>query len=183
MMNSELHSKAKKIKLVAFDIDGVMTDGRLYFTSLGDEIKAFNVKDGLGLKLLRDTGVEVAIITGRTSELVNRRARDLKIDKLIQGREDKQKALAELLSTLGLTPDQVAYMGDDLPDLSAIRYAGLGVTVADALPIVLQHADLVTDKKGGEGAVREFCDWLMQAQGNLDNVQESYLQSEPNKSS
>ena len=97
-MTEALHSKARAIKLVAFDIDGIMTDGRLYFTSLGDEIKAFNVKDGLGLKLLRDSGVEVAIITGRTSELVNRRARDLKIDKLIQGREDKKAALQELMA-------------------------------------------------------------------------------------
>ena len=119
MMTEELQRKAQAIKLVAFDIDGIMTDGRLYFTSLGDEIKAFNVKDGLGLKLLRDSGVEVAIITGRTSELVNRRARDLKIGKLIQGREDKKIALQELMQQEGLSADQVAYMGDDLPDLPA----------------------------------------------------------------
>lgn len=175
MTTEELQLKAQAIKLVAFDVDGIMTDGRLYFTSLGDEIKAFNVKDGLGLKLLRDTGVEVAIITGRTSELVNRRARDLKIGKLIQGREDKKLALQELLQQEGLTPNQVAYMGDDLPDLAAIRLAGLGVTVADAMPIVRQHADLITAAKGGDGAVREFCDWLMLAQGNLNATVEPYL--------
>lgn len=175
MTRDDLHSKAHNIRLVAFDIDGIMTDGRLYFTSLGDEIKAFNVKDGLGLNLLRKSGVEVAIITGRTSELVSRRARDLKIDKLVQGREDKKIALQELMQRENLTADQIAYMGDDLPDLPAIRYAGLGVTVADALPIVKQHADFITEAKGGEGAVREFCDWLLQAQGNLDRVLEPYL--------
>ena len=175
MTDEELLQKAQAIKLVAFDIDGIMTDGRLYFTSLGDEIKAFNVKDGLGLNLLRKTGVEVAIITGRTSELVNRRARDLKIDKLVQGREDKKIALQELMEKENLTVEQIAYMGDDLPDLPAIRHAGLGVTVADAVPIVKEHADLITEARGGDGAVREFCDWLMQAQGNLDKVLEPYL--------
>lgn len=174
-MSQDLLNKAQLIKLVAFDIDGIMTDGRLYFTSLGDEIKAFNVKDGLGLNLLRKSGVEVAIITGRTSELVNRRARDLKIDKLIQGREDKKIALLELMEKENLYAEQIAYMGDDLPDLPAIRHAGLGITVADALPIVKQHADLITEAKGGDGAVREFCDWLLQAQGNLDKILEPYL--------
>ena len=176
-MTEALHSKARAIKLVAFDIDGIMTDGRLYFTSLGDEIKAFNVKDGLGLKLLRDSGVEVAIITGRTSELVNRRARDLKIDKLIQGREDKKAALQELMAQENLSAEQVAYMGDDLPDLGAIRAAGLGVTVADAMPVIKQYADVITAAQGGDGAVREFCDWLMQTQGTLQGVLEPYLQS------
>lgn len=177
MANRDLQQKAQSIKLVAFDIDGIMTDGRLYFTSMGDEIKAFNVKDGLGLKLLRDSGVEVAIITGRTSELVNRRARDLKIDKLIQGREDKKIALQELMAQEDLKAEQIAYMGDDLPDLPAIRAAGLGVTVADAMPIIKQHADMITQANGGDGAVREFCDWLMQAQGNLDRVLEPYLRT------
>lgn len=175
MMTAEQQSKAKAIKLAVFDIDGIMTDGRLYFTSLGDEIKAFNVKDGLGLKLLRDSGVEVAIITGRTSELVQRRAKDLKIEKLIQGREDKKIALQEMLKAENLSPEQVAYMGDDLPDLPAIRHVGLGVTVADALDVVKQHADLITENNGGDGAVREFCEWLMLAQGTLNNVLEPYL--------
>lgn len=175
MMTEELQKKAGNIRLAVFDIDGVMTDGRLYFTSLGDEIKAFNVKDGLGLNLLRRSGVEVAIITGRTSELVARRARDLKIQHLVQGREDKAKALTELLDRLELPAEAVAYMGDDLPDLGAIRMAGLGVTVADANAIVRQYADLVTERNGGEGAVREFCDWLMLAQNTLNDVLNQYL--------
>ncbi|MCG8536167.1 MAG: HAD-IIIA family hydrolase [Pseudomonadales bacterium] len=174
-MTPELKQLAQPIKLAVFDIDGIMTDGRLYFTSLGDEIKAFNVKDGLGLKLLRDTGVEVAIITGRTSELVKRRANDLKIEKLVQGREDKKTALKELLKNEKLSPEQVAYMGDDLPDLAAIRYVGLGVTVADGLPLVKQHANLITEKNGGDGAVREFCEWLMLAQGTFNQVMDNYL--------
>lgn len=174
-MNDTLHKRAQAIKLVAFDIDGVMTDGRLYYTDFGNETKAFNVKDGIALNWLRSTGVDVAIITGRTSELVKKRAADLKISKLIQGREDKVVALKELMAPLGLAPDQVAYMGDDLPDLSAIRFAGIGVAVADALPLVRQHADLITTKAGGDGAVREFCEWLMVAQGTWDRIVEGYL--------
>ncbi len=175
MLTKEQADKAKAIKLVAFDIDGIMTDGRLYFSSLGDEIKAFNVKDGLGIKLLRQTGVEVAIITGRNAELVNRRAKDLKIEKLVQGREDKKVALQELVARTELTPEQVAYMGDDLPDLPAIRYAGLGVSVSDALPLVKEHADIITQSKGGDGAVRELCEMIMDAQGTLSKAMEPYL--------
>lgn len=174
-MNDTLRKRAQAIKLVAFDIDGVMTDGRLYYTDFGNEIKAFNVKDGIALNWLRATGVDVAIITGRTSELVKKRASDLKIDKLIQGREDKVVALKEMIAPLGITPDQVAYMGDDLPDLGAIRFAGIGVAVADALPLVRQHADLTMTRAGGDGAVREFCEWLMNAQGTWDRIVEGYL--------
>ena len=108
---------------------------------------------------------------------LNRRARDLKIDKLIQGREDKKAALQELMAQENLSAEQVAYMGDDLPDLGAIRAAGLGVTVADAMPVIKQYADIITAAKGGDGAVREFCDWLMQTQGTLQGVLEPYLQS------
>jgi 3-deoxy-D-manno-octulosonate 8-phosphate phosphatase (KDO 8-P phosphatase) len=175
MMTDELRKRAQAIRLVAFDIDGVMTDGRLYYTDFGNETKAFNVKDGLGLKLLRGTGVEIAIITGRTSELVKKRASDLKISKLVQGREDKIVALKEMMAPMGISADQVAYVGDDLPDLSAIRFAGIGVAVADALPIVREHADMVLSRNGGDGAVREFCEWLMQAQGTYNAIIEGYL--------
>lgn len=171
----ELRNRARAIKLVAFDIDGVMTDGRLYYTDFGNETKAFNVKDGLGIKLLRSTGVEIAIITGRTSELVKKRASDLKISKLVQGREDKIVALKEMMAPMGIQAHEVAYMGDDLPDLSAIRFAGIGVAVADALPIVRKHADMVMTRGGGDGAVREFCEWLMAAQGTLDGILDGYM--------
>ena len=175
-MKDSLHKRAQAIKLVAFDIDGIMTDGRLYYTDFGNEIKAFNVRDGIALNWLRSTGIEVAIITGRTSELVKKRAADLKINKLVQGREDKVVALKELIEPLGLTAEQVAYMGDDLPDLGAIRFAGLGVTVADGAPQVRQHADLVMTQNGGDGAVREFCEWLMAAQGTWDRILQGYLE-------
>ena len=175
MNDTPLYEKAQAIKLAVFDIDGVMTDGSLYFTSLGDEIKAFNVKDGLGLKLLQQCDIKVGVITGRTSELVKRRVADLKLDFLIQGREDKRNALHEVATKLQISPQQIAYMGDDLPDLSAILFAGLGVTVADGNAMVLEHADLVTTNNGGKGAVREFCDWLIDTQGKTQTVMEQFL--------
>lgn len=167
--------KAVAVKIAVFDVDGVMTDGGLYFTSAGDELKRFNVQDGLGLKWLMQSGIEVAIITGRTSELVRRRARDLGIDTLIQGREDKCAALKELLATKGLTATEVAYLGDDLPDLSAIRFAGVGGTVANATALVRTHADWIAEKRGGDGAVREFCEFLLEAQDKLAALQARYL--------
>lgn len=166
---------AADIKLVVFDIDGVMTDGKLYFTSLGDEIKAFNVKDGLGIKWLQDSGIQTAVITGRSSELVKKRVTDLGINHLQQGREDKIVALKELLGSLDITPDKVAYMGDDLPDLAAIRFVGLGATVADALPIVAEHAQWQSHFNGGEGAVREFCEFILSCQGKLNALHTGYL--------
>ncbi len=175
MLTEELRQRARDIKLVAFDIDGVMTDGRLYYTDFGNEMKAFNVKDGIALNWLRSTGVEVAIITGRTSELVKKRASDLKISRLVQGREDKIVALKEMMAPMGIEARQVAYMGDDLPDLAAIRFAGIGVAVADAVPLVREHADLVVTRNGGDGAVREFCEWLMNAQGTFDAIISRYL--------
>jgi len=174
-MPSDIQNKAAAIKLVVFDVDGVMTDGRLYFSSLGDEVKAFNVKDGLGIKLLQEAGIATAIITGRTSQLVIKRATDLGITHLQQGREDKVMALKELLEKIDLPIESVAYMGDDLPDLAAIRYAGLGATVADALPIVVEHADWQAKYNGGEGAVRELCEMILSAQGQLDRLHQRYL--------
>ena len=166
---------AANIKLVVFDIDGVMTDGKLYFTSLGDEIKAFNVKDGLGIKWLHDNNIQTAVITGRTSNLVKKRITDLGIHHLQQGREDKVIALKELLSQQNIPVNEVAYMGDDLPDLSAIRYAGLGATVADALPIVAEHSQWQSKFNGGEGAVREFCEFILSCQNKLDPLHLNYL--------
>lgn len=165
--------KAREVKIAVFDVDGVMTDGRLYYSSQGDELKAFNVKDGLGIKLLQRHGIKTAIITGRNSELVNRRAKELGFDYLYQGREDKITALTELLNDIGMSLDEVAYIGDDLPDLAAIRKSVFGATVKDATAPVLEHADWISSKNGGEGAVREFCEFILAAQGHL----ESYLNS------
>ena len=167
--------KARQVKIAVFDVDGVMTDGRLYYSSHGDELKAFNVKDGLGIKLLQRHGIKTAIITGRNSELVNRRAKELGFDYLYQGREDKITALTELLKDIGLTLDDVGYIGDDLPDLAAIRKSIFGATVKDATALVLENADWISHRNGGEGAVREFCEFILAAQGHLDSYLESCM--------
>lgn len=174
-MRAELREKARKIKLAVFDVDGVLSDGRLYFASDGEEIRAFSVLDGLGIKLLQNSGIATAIITGRSSPLVERRARDLGIVHLVQGREDKLAVLTDMLEELDLSFEQVAYLGDDLPDLAAIRQAGLGMAVANAHDFVKQHADGVTRLKGGRGAAREFCELIMAAQGTLAAAQAAYL--------
>jgi len=174
---SSILDKAKAIKLLVLDVDGVMTDGSVYFTSQGDELKAFNIMDGLGIKMLQKTGVIVAIITGRVSPLVARRARDLGIIELQQGREDKLAALKELSDELEIPFEEIAYMGDDLPDLAAIQNTRLGITVPDSIDFIKRHADFVTSTAGGKGAVREVCNLLMTAQGTLNDILESYQAS------
>jgi 3-deoxy-D-manno-octulosonate 8-phosphate phosphatase (KDO 8-P phosphatase) len=171
----EILDKAKTIKLLVLDVDGVLSDGRLYFSNSGDEIKAFSTLDGQGIKMLQRSGVEVAIITGRSSELVKRRANNLGIEHLIQGREDKLTALDELIAIVGVNYSEIAFLGDDLPDLAAIRKAGLGMTVANGHHFVVEHADWQTQARGGEGAVREACELIMRAQGSLQAALEAYL--------
>ncbi len=163
-----LWKKARQIRLLALDVDGVLTDGRLYFSAAGEELKAFNTLDGHGIKMLQASGVQVAIITGRSSGLVARRAADLGIQHLYQGREDKLVALQELWDATGYSAADTAYVGDDWPDLPALRKAALGIAVANAAPELRQHADWCTRARGGEGAVREVCQLLMQAQGTLN---------------
>jgi 3-deoxy-D-manno-octulosonate 8-phosphate phosphatase (KDO 8-P phosphatase) len=170
-----LKDKAKIIKLLALDVDGVMTDGKIYFSAQGDELKAFSILDGQGIKTLLNNNIQVAIITGRTSPLTARRARDLGINLILQGREDKKIALQELSSELDIAFENIAYVGDDLPDLSAIINVGLGITVPNGHYFVKEHADLCTNALGGHGAVREVCDLLLDAQGLLDNVHKAYL--------
>lgn len=159
---------AARVKLLVLDVDGVLTDGRLYYGNAGEELKAFNIKDGLGIKLLRDAGVQVAIITGRQSDIVRRRATELGIDQVVQGREDKRVALNELCATLNLDREDCAYMGDDLPDLGAIKAAGLGMTVADACAQVREAAEWCSVYNGGCGAVREACEFILSARGELE---------------
>lgn len=168
---------AKAIKLLALDVDGVLTDGSLYFGADGDTLKAFNSLDGHGLKMLQASGVSLAIITGRESEIVTRRANELGIDVIVQGREDKLTALQEVAEQLSLSLDQVAYAGDDLPDLSAIMVAGLGIAVANAATGVAAGADYVTQATGGAGAVREICEFILVAQGNWDAILTRYYQA------
>ncbi len=173
--NIDLIQRARSVRLLVLDVDGVLTDGKLYFLADGSEAKAFSTLDGQGIKMLMNSGVNVAIITGRTSTIVERRAANLGIMHLIQGREDKRTALDELLSSLQLSYDQVAYLGDDLPDLAAIRCVALGVAVANANTFVRQHALAVTSLRGGEGAARELCEFIMAAQDTLNAAQNAYL--------
>jgi len=172
----EVHEQARKIKLLGLDVDGVMSDGKILFSAQGDEIKAFCTLDGHGIKLLQQNNIAVAIITGRNSPLVARRARDLGVQHLIQGREDKRVALDSVREELNLSWEECAYMGDDLPDLSAIKACGLGITVPNAHSLVKEHADLCTQTSGGSGAVREICDFILESKGLLESIHASFLE-------
>ncbi len=166
---------AKTIKLVIFDVDGVLTDGSLYFTGKGDAMKTFNVHDGLGISFLKKAGIELAIITGRKSKIVVQRAAGLGIKHVYQNAMKKIKPYEELLTKLHLTDDEVAYVGDDLLDLPLIRRAKLGVIVANAPDYVKEHANYVTEKVGGHGAVREVCDLILKAHNKFEDLLNSYL--------
>lgn len=174
MLDLALLSAAKAIKLLILDVDGVCTDGKLYFNDSGETLKVFHVHDGLGIKLLQKTGVEVAIITAKLMNAVNYRMQSLGIKHIFQGQEDKTIAYVSLLTTLQLTDDQVAYLGDDLPDLPLIRRVGLGMCVPNANIHVKKEAKWVTQTPGGAGAVREVCELIMQAQGSLDAMLAHY---------
>ena len=163
-------NRAAVVRLFALDVDGILTDGLIYYSSSGDELKAFNIKDGLGIKLLQTVGVRVAIITGRQSEIVARRARELGITDVLQGREDKRQALLELCQRHKISMEECAYMGDDLPDLGAIMAAGLGMTVADASSAVREAADWRSRYNGGCGAVREACEFILSAKGEWSEL-------------
>ena len=174
-MTSDLLQRGKNIKLVIFDVDGVLTDGRLYFLEDGSEFKTFSTLDGQGIKMLIATGVQTAIISGRKTKIVERRVRNLGIHHLYQGSEDKLVVLDELLGQLNLSYEQVAYLGDDLPDLQVIRRVGLGMAVANAVSFVREHAHGVTTARGGEGAAREFCELIMRAQDRFEVAHAAYL--------
>ncbi|MDD5240415.1 MAG: 3-deoxy-manno-octulosonate-8-phosphatase KdsC [Sulfuricella sp.] len=167
--------RAKKIRLAIFDVDGVMTDGRLYLTDGGQEFKAFNSLDGHGMKMLQRSGVELAIITGRISQLVALRAANLGVIHLYQGAEDKLAAFLDLLKKTGVDPSECAYMGDDVIDLPVMRRCGLATCVPAAPALVKQHAHYVADLPGGDGAVRELCELIMQAQGTFEAQLAPYL--------
>jgi 3-deoxy-D-manno-octulosonate 8-phosphate phosphatase (KDO 8-P phosphatase) len=167
--------KARQVKLLVLDVDGVLSDGSLHYTDSGAEAKAFFTPDGLGIKLLQRAGVDVAIITGRRSAIVERRAQELGIEHYVQGRDDKLAALRELLNETGLDLSAVAYMGDDLQDLGAIQACALGMTVADGDEFVASHADWRSQRPGGRGAVREACEFILLAQDKLDSARTGYL--------
>lgn len=163
----EIFARARPIRLLALDVDGVLTDGRLYFSNSGEEMKTFSTLDGQGIKLLQQSGVTVALITARTSQLVSNRAANLGIKYVQQGSDNKLASLAALLQQLGLDLSQTAYVGDDLPDLACIRRVALGVAVPEAHETIRAQAYCVTTLPGGKGAVREVCDWILKAQGNF----------------
>lgn len=171
---SPAEQRAARVRLLALDVDGVLTDGRIYYGNSGEELKAFDIKDGLGIKLLQNAGVKVAIITGRNSDIVARRAKELGIEDVIQGREDKRVALHELSERSGIALEDCAYMGDDLPDLGAIKAAGLGMTVADAGAEVSAAADWCSSRDGGHGAVREACAFILAARGDWAILEAEY---------
>lgn len=171
----DIQQRAARIKLMGFDIDGVMTDGRLYFGPEGDFGKGFFSRDGLGLKLLAKSGVKLAIITGRDSTIVTERAANLGIDMVLQGVEDKRAAMAGLLKDAGLDFAQCGYMGDDVIDLPLLRACGFAATVSDAHELALQHAHYVARAPAGAGAVREICELILRAQGTWERVMAPYL--------
>lgn len=171
----EILEKAAAIRLVLFDVDGVLTDGSLYLGAEGLELKAFNSRDGHGMRLLLRGGVEIGVITGRQSQLVSERMQSLGIRHLYQGQENKLEAFQELLDKLRLTPAQVAYVGDDIVDLAVMRRVGLAIAVADADPMVRRHAHWQTRTPGGRGAAREVCELVLQAQGKLQALLQGYL--------
>lgn len=174
---TELSLRASKIKLLILDVDGVLTDGKLYFANSGEEQKAFNILDGLGIKLLQTSGVKVAIITGRSSRLVARRAGELGITTLIQKSPDKLAALKNIAGENSFALDQIAFMGDDYPDLPAMTAVGLALSPANAHPEVAARSHWQSRNRGGEGAVREACDMLMQAQNSYQAALANYLPS------
>lgn len=167
--NSEsLLKTASNIKLLLLDVDGVLTDGRLYFSNSGEESKAFHSLDGQGIKMLMSIGVGVGIISGRKSKLLEKRAAELGIELLYQGREDKLNALNEICDNTKIESQYICYAGDDLPDLPVLNTVGLSFSVPGGHSSIKASVDAVTDTPGGEGAVREITDYLLQAQGKLD---------------
>jgi 3-deoxy-D-manno-octulosonate 8-phosphate phosphatase (KDO 8-P phosphatase) len=171
----DILQKAAKIKLVIFDVDGVLTDGSLFRNDDGQEFKAFNSKDGHGMRMLQDSGVDIAIITGRNSKVVEHRAKDLDIRHVYQGKRDKLPAYKELMQHVGLQDDEVAYVGDDVVDLPVMCRVGLAICVQDGHPFVKQHAHWITEHGGGRGAGRDVCEMIMQAKGLLHDKLQTYL--------
>ena len=174
MASYTLLQQARHVEALVLDVDGILSDGFVTLTNSGDEIKSFDIRDGLGMKLVQQAGVKVIIITGRKSHIVEKRMSDLGVDLIFQGREDKGIALREACAQLNIAPEDCLYMGDDWPDLSAFAIAGLKVTVPNGHVEVRRRADLVTQAMGGRGAVREICDMILMAKGAYDVFLEKY---------
>ncbi len=172
---NQVYQQATKIKLVIFDVDGVLTNGGLFIGDDGQEYKAFHSRDGLGMAMLQKTGVQIGIITARSSNVVKHRMASLSIKYVYQGRKEKLPAYQELLAESGFQAEQVAYVGDDLVDLPVLLNVGLAIAVADAHPFVTKHVHWQTKNNGGLGAARDVCEMIMQAQGTLEQQYASFL--------
>ena len=170
----DLSERVARVEVLLLDVDGVLTDGSIVYTDRGEELKRFHVRDGSGLKLWRLAGNRAAIVSGRSSPAVERRAKELGVAPVLQGRDDKLAALVELLATLNVTADRVCAIGDDLPDLPVLRQVGVAVAVSDACPELRAAADYVTQIPGGHGAVREAIEWLLRLQGRWDECVQRY---------
>jgi len=171
----EIMERAKKIKVLVMDVDGIMTDGGLGLGDDGLEFKTFHSHDGLGMKMLRKTGVRMAIVTGRTSQVVLKRAENTGIKHIHQGAEDKLEAFNALLKEMEVNADECVFMGDDVIDIPPIRRAGLGITVPHGMPLVKEYAHYITTLQAGRGAIREVCEIIMKAQGTFDGQMAQYL--------
>ncbi len=173
--SERLLKKASQIKLVITDVDGVLSDGKVFYSNQGEELKNFNIKDGLGIKQLLDNNVQVAIITGRQSDIVERRAKELGITFIYQGKSNKIKSYLSIIEQMNINQSQVAHIGDDLPDLPLMQQSGLGICVADGHFFVQENADWITQNIGGNGAVREVSDLILQSQNKLQIIHNKYL--------
>lgn len=173
-MKKNIKEKLKKIKMLILDVDGVMTDGRIIMDDEGREIKNFHVRDGHGLKILQRYGVKVAILTGRKSKVVEHRAKDLEIKYVYQKIYNKKEVFGEILKKHKLSADEVAFIGDDIVDVPVLKRVGFSVAVADAIDIVKNSVNYVTENKGGDGAVREICEMILQAQGKWQEIAARY---------
>lgn len=176
MSNESTHALAKPISLLILDVDGVLTNGQLIWTDEPQQAKAFHVRDGLGMRLLQNTGVEIAIITGKQSTVVEARLAELGVKHVYQNVPNKLPTYLKLRDELSLTDSEIAYVGDDLPDLPIMSRVGLSIAVNDAYDFVKQSADWVTPSNGGYGAVREACDLILSAKGELDPICKQFLQ-------
>jgi len=168
-------NRLERIKLLILDIDGVLTDGGIVYNDTGVETKEFNVKDGLGIRLLMEAGIDLCIITGRRSGALRHRCKNLGIDLIFDGIDNKAAVFDLVLDRTGATAEETAFIGDDLPDIALMKRVGLAIAVADAHPIVLENADMVTSANGGKGAVREACEAILKARGLWENILKRYV--------
>ena len=171
----DIIGRAKKIKILLLDIDGVLTDGRIIRSNKGDELKNFDVNDGLGILLVKRSGIKCIILTAKASRIVSRRAKDLKIDKVYQGFHYKLEALEDILVKFKVSADEICFVGDDVIDVPVLKRVGLAVCPPNAMSDVKPLAHLITEKKGGRGAVREICDLILKAQGTWSKVTARYF--------